>query len=59
MQSVTWTQTVTTKTSESLCRGIYEFKKGTQPRVHLIKGKNGNLLVDFPNTVDSWKNCFS
>jgi hypothetical protein len=29
-----------------LYRGINEFKKGYQPRINIIKDKNGNLLAD-------------
>jgi hypothetical protein len=31
---------------KDLFRGINEFKKGYQPRINIIKDKNGNLLAD-------------
>jgi hypothetical protein len=34
------------KTIRDLYKGINEFKKGYQPRIHIIKDENGNLLAD-------------
>jgi hypothetical protein len=42
-----------------LYRGINEFKKGYQPRINIIKDKNGNLLADPQNVLNSWKNFFN
>jgi hypothetical protein len=38
-----------------LHRGINEFKKGYQPRTNTV-GENGDLLADFRNILNSWKN---
>jgi hypothetical protein len=40
-------------------RGINEFKKGYQPRINIIKDKNGNLLSDSQNVLNRWKNFFN
>jgi hypothetical protein len=42
-----------------LYRGINEFKEGYQPRINIIKDKNGNLLVDPQNILNRWKNSFN
>jgi hypothetical protein len=33
------------KNIRDLYRGIYEFKKGYQPRINIIKDENGNQLA--------------
>jgi hypothetical protein len=47
------------KNIRDLYRGIYEFKRGFLPRSNLVKDENGNLLADFHNTFNRWKNYFS
>jgi hypothetical protein len=39
-----------------LYRGRNEFKKGYQPRSKLVKGENDNVLADFYNILNRWKN---
>jgi hypothetical protein len=41
------------------CRGIYDFKRGRQPRSNLVKNKNGCLLADSHNISNTWKNYLS
>jgi hypothetical protein len=38
-------------------RGINEFKKGYQPSTNLVKYEH-DLLADFHNILDRWKNSF-
>jgi hypothetical protein len=40
-------------------RRINGFKKGYQPRNNLVKDKNGDLLADFHNILNRWKNYCS
>jgi hypothetical protein len=47
------------KNIRDLYRGINEFKKGYQPRINIIKDKNGNLLADPQNVLNRWKNFFN
>jgi hypothetical protein len=47
------------KNIRDLYRGIYEFKKGYQPRINIIKEENGNLLIDPQNILNRWKNFFT
>jgi hypothetical protein len=42
-----------------LYRSINEFKKEYQPRINIIKDKNGNLLADPQNVSNRWKNFFN
>jgi hypothetical protein len=42
-----------------LHRGINEFKRGYQPRNNLLEDENGDLLTDFHNILNQWKNYFS
>jgi hypothetical protein len=42
-----------------LYKEINEFKKGYQPRTNLVKDENGDLLADFHNNLNEWKNDFS
>jgi hypothetical protein len=42
-----------------LYRGINEFKKGYQPRINIIKDKNGNLLANPQNVLNRRKNFFN
>jgi hypothetical protein len=42
----------------NLYRGINEFKKGYQPRSNLVKDENGDLLADFHNILNRWKNNY-
>jgi hypothetical protein len=39
------------KNIRDLHRGIYEFKKGYQPRTNLVKVENGDLLADSHNIL--------
>jgi hypothetical protein len=47
------------KNNRDLYREINEFRRGYQPRNNLVKGENGDLLVDSHNILNRWKNCFS
>jgi hypothetical protein len=38
-----------------LFRGINKFKKCYQPRINIIKDKNGNLLSDIRSVSNRWK----
>jgi hypothetical protein len=38
---------------------INEFQKGYQLRINWVKDENGDLLVDYYNTLNRWKNYFS
>jgi hypothetical protein len=40
-------------------RRRYEFKKGYQPRINIIKDENGNLLADPQNVLNRWKHFFN
>jgi hypothetical protein len=42
-----------------LCRGINKFKRGSQPRNNLLMDENGDLLADFCNILNSWRNYYS
>jgi hypothetical protein len=42
-----------------ILQGIYEFKKGYQPRINIIKDENGNLLADPQTVLNRWKNFFN
>jgi hypothetical protein len=44
------------KNIRDLYRDINGFKKGYQPRINIIKDKNGNLLADPQNILNRWKN---
>jgi hypothetical protein len=35
-----------------------EFKEGNQPRTNYVKDENGELLADFHNILNRWKNYF-
>jgi hypothetical protein len=43
----------------NLYGGINEFKKGYQPRIHIIKDENGNLLADPQNVLNKWEIFFN
>jgi hypothetical protein len=47
------------KNIRDLYRGINEYRRGYQPRINLVKDKNGDLLADSYNILYRWKNCFS
>jgi hypothetical protein len=47
------------KNIRDLYRGINEFKKGYQPRIHIIKDENGNLIADPQSALNRWKNFFN
>jgi hypothetical protein len=55
--SLQWT--VRPTTSETIYRGINEFKWGYQPRSNLVKDENGNLLADSQKILNKWNNYFS
>jgi protein subunit release factor B len=44
------------KNIRDLYRVINEFKKGYQPRINIIKDKNGNLHADPQSVLSRWKN---
>jgi hypothetical protein len=44
---------------KDLYRGINELKKGYQPRIHIIKDENGNLIADSQNVLNRFKNVFN
>jgi hypothetical protein len=47
------------KNIRDLYRGIYEFKRGYQPRSNIMKDENGDLLADSHNILNWRKNYFS
>jgi hypothetical protein len=49
----------TNKNIKDIYRGIYEFKKGYQPRNNLVKDKNGYLLADSHNILNRLNNYIS
>jgi hypothetical protein len=44
------------KNIRDLYRGINDFKRGYQPRSNLVMDENGDLLADFHNILNRWKN---
>jgi hypothetical protein len=46
------------KNIRDLYRGINEFKKGYQPRINMVKEKNGDLLADSHSISNKWKSYF-
>jgi len=42
-----------------LCRGIYDIKKGYQPRTIIVKDEKVNLVADSFSTMTKWRNYFS
>ena len=40
-------------------RGISDFKKGYQPRTHIVKDEKGDLVADSHSISARWKNYFS
>jgi hypothetical protein len=44
--------------TRDLYRGVYEFKKGYQPRTNLVKDERGDLLADPHKSLNRWKNYF-
>jgi hypothetical protein len=42
-----------------LYRRINKFKKGSQPRVNIVKNENGSLLADPHSVLNRWKNFFN
>jgi hypothetical protein len=47
------------KNIRDLYRGIHEFKRGYQSRNIIVKGEDGDLLANFHNNFNMWKNYFS
>jgi hypothetical protein len=47
------------KNIRDLYRDIYEYKKGYQPRINIIKDENGNLLSDPQSVLNRWKHFFN
>jgi hypothetical protein len=45
--------------NRDLYRGLNKFKKGYQPRNNLVKDDIGDLLADYHNILNRWKNYFS
>jgi len=46
------------KISETLYQHTNVLKKGYQPRANLVKDENDDLLVDYDNILNGWKNYF-
>jgi hypothetical protein len=46
------------KNIRDLYKGINGFKRNYQPRNNLVKDENGDLLEDFHNILNRWKNNF-
>jgi hypothetical protein len=44
------------KNIKDLYRRINEFKMDYQPRNNLVKDENGDLIADYHNNVNRWKN---
>jgi hypothetical protein len=42
-----------------LYRGIYDFKKGDQPRTVIVKDEKGDLVADSQSIMARWRNYFS
>ncbi|MEB2589900.1 hypothetical protein SOP87_30190, partial [Bacillus cereus] len=42
-----------------LYEGVNEFRKGWQPKVNLIKDKDGDFLADPSDMLNRWKNYFN
>jgi hypothetical protein len=47
------------KNIRELYRGINGYKRGYQPKTHLVKDENGDLLADSDNILNRWKNYLS
>jgi hypothetical protein len=47
------------KNIRDLSRDVNEFKKRYQPIINIIKDENGNLLADYQNILNRWKNFFN
>jgi hypothetical protein len=47
------------KNIRDLYRGINDFKRVYQTKSNLVKNANGDMLADFHNTLNRWKNYFS
>jgi hypothetical protein len=47
------------KNIRDLYKGINKFKVGYQRRNNLVMDENGDLLADFHNILNRWKNYFS
>jgi hypothetical protein len=42
-----------------LSASLYYFKRDYQPRSNLEKDENGDLLADYHNILNGWKDYFS
>jgi len=42
-----------------LYRGINDFKKGYQPRTHIVQNKKGDLVMDSHSILARWRSFFS
>jgi hypothetical protein len=42
-----------------LYRGSNDFKKGYQPRTHIVKEEKGDLVADSHSILARWRNDFS
>jgi len=47
------------KNIRDLYRGIYDFKKGYQPRTNIVKDDKGDLVADSHSILARWRNYFS
>jgi hypothetical protein len=47
------------KNIRKLYRGIYDFKKGYQPRTNIVKNEKGDLVADCHSILTRWRNYYS
>jgi len=40
-------------------RSIFDFKKGYQPRTHIVKDERDDLIADSHSILAKWRNHFS
>jgi hypothetical protein len=52
-------KTVRTHISETLCRGIRDFKKGYQPRTDIVRDEKGDVVPELHSVLARWRNNFS
>jgi hypothetical protein len=49
---MSWKLIIKTRNIRDLYRGINEFRKGSQPRINIIKDENGDLIADPQNVLN-------
>jgi len=47
------------KIIRDLYRGINDFKKGYQPRTHIVQSEKGNFVMDSQSVLARWRSYFS